>query len=262
MAAAQNTPAPAHGLFAGLQNSANQAMGAIRAMQTGTLTRYTFYNNWERTDDVARQTAVIVKCDLHQYIQLDLAHHTYRLTSTVPQPQAAPAPAGPNASTGPMNSTPGTMDMTVNGNRQNLGPMTLEGVATQGQSGDVSVTMTNATGSCKNGSFSMGLTEYVSNIRVPRPHCPVPHVNVPVSAQEFASHSLGCTPKIHGNVSLGGAMLADSDRLVMYRVMSAGAGQSNGRSFKAVTEAGNVQWLGRTDAAALFEIPAGYTQQQ
>ena len=263
IAAAQSTPAPAHGLFAGLQNTANQALGAMHALQAGVLTRYTYYNNWERTDDVARQTAVIIKCDLHQYISLDLAHHTYRLTTTVPpQPQTPSVPGGANGPAAPMTSEPGTMDLTVGGNRQNLGPMTIEGIATQGQSGDVSVAMTNATGSCKNGNFSLGLTEYISNIHVAHPHCPVPHGNVPVSPQEFGTHSIGCTPRVHGNASLGGSFMNSSDRLVMYRLMMAGAGQANGHPFKSVTEAGNVQWLGKADAATLFEIPAGFTQQQ
>jgi hypothetical protein len=75
-----------HGLLSGVMNGYQSAMSGMQAMQSGTLTRYTYYHGWIRTDDVVHQTAVITKCDLHQYITLDLAHHTYSISSTVPSP--------------------------------------------------------------------------------------------------------------------------------------------------------------------------------
>jgi hypothetical protein len=260
--AAESTPAPSHGLFAGIQNSVNQAMSTVKSLQTGILTRYTYYNNWVRTDDVANETAVIIKCDLRQYISLDLAHHTYKIASTVPSqspmPSAAAAPYAPGPAT---SSAPGTMDLTLTGSRQSLGPQTLDGIRTQGESSEMSMAMTNATGSCKNGSFSMSLTEYISNIHVPRPHCPVPHVRVPSSPQEWVTRSGGCTPRIHESGS-GGGLMNEGDRLAMYRLMSIGGGDASGRAFKTVTEAGNVRWLEKPDADQLFAIPEGFTQQQ
>jgi hypothetical protein len=259
--AAANTPAPAHGLFGGIQNTMNQAMSQVHALQTGTLTRYTYFNNWVRTDDVVDNTAVIVKCDLHQYISLDLAHRTYRVTSTVPQTQPMPA-AGPYAPQPATSAEPGTADMTLTGSRQNLVSQTLDGVPTQGQSAEFTMSTTNATGSCKNSSFSINLTEYVSNIRIPRPHCPLPEARVPQSPRAWVSHPGGCTPRIHGSASGMEGLMDTGDRLAMYRVMSMSGAEASGRTFKTVTEAGNVRWLGASDAQGLFAIPDGFTQQQ
>jgi hypothetical protein len=262
--ATANTPAPAHGLFAGLQNSVNQAMSTVHALQTGFLTRYTYYRNWIRTDDVVHQTAVIVKCDLNQYIALDLAHRTYHITSTAPQPEAMSVPGGSGAlKVSTASNEPGTVNLTITGSHQNLGPQTLEGISTHGQSADLSVTSTNATGSCKDGSFSGSFVEYLSNIRVPRPYCPVPRRAGIASPMDLLTPNAGgCTPHIQGSAS-GGTLPNSGDRLAMYRMMSLnGSDENGGRNFKTVQEAGNVQWLGQPDAAALFEIPAGFTQQQ
>lgn len=260
--AAENTAAPSHGLFAGIKNSMNQAMSAVRSLQTGTLTRFTYFNNWVRTDDVNAQTAVIVKCDLHQYISLDLAHRTYRITDTVPQTRQVPEASGPYAPEAATTAQPGSADMTITANRQNLGAQTIDGMATQGHSADVSISTTNATGSCKDGSISMSITEYVSDVNIPRPHCPLPRMAVPSTPREWVSHSGGCTPRMHGSASGAAGLMGVGDRLAMYRLMSMSGGQTNGRTLKTVTEAGNVRWLGASDAQGLFAIPDGFTQQQ
>jgi hypothetical protein len=62
---------------------------------------------------------------------------------------------------------------------------------------------------------------------------------------------------------MGAGNLMDSgDRLAMYRLMSMSGANTNGRTFKTVTEAGNVHWLDASDAQGLFSIPEGFTQQQ
>src|SRR5271155_1691292 len=65
-------------------------------MRMGTLTRLAYYKGWIRTDDPVMQTATISKCQEHQFISLDLAKKTYRITNT--QPACHPMP---NMPTGP-----------------------------------------------------------------------------------------------------------------------------------------------------------------
>lgn len=247
------------GIFAAIKNAMNM-------LHTGTLTRYTYYNNWVRTDDVVGATATIVKCDLHQYISLDLGRHTYKITSTVPspEPQAAPGAPGPPVV---QNSRPGTVDVTVTMTHTNLGPRTLENVPTQGSSSAVTLAMTNATGSCSNASTSMQMVEYISGIGIPRPYCPLPVVSgaAPSSPQQYITHG-GCVPHFHGSISGMSGMMStmgsSGDKLAMYRQMSMGGAQANGQNFKTVTEDGNVSWLSKSQADALFSIPPGFTQQQ
>ncbi|MBV9717765.1 MAG: hypothetical protein JOZ77_00435 [Candidatus Eremiobacteraeota bacterium] len=256
--AAANAPAPNAGIFGNIAG-VGQAMRAARSIQAGFLSRYTYYNNWVRTDDIVNQTAIIVKCNLHQYIQLDLAHHTYRISSSVPATQAMSGPMS-HAQTPISGATePGTMDLTIGATRENLGPKTIEEIPTHGDSSNLTMAMTNATGSCKNSNFSMNVIEYISSILVPRAYCPLPRTGGPISAQEYVTRGSGCVPRMHGS---GVGALNNGDRLAMYRLMSMGAGATDGRSFKSLVEAGNVRWLDRPEAEALFSIPPGFTQQQ
>lgn len=259
---AASAPAPQHhGMFGGIMNGMNSAMSAMSMMRTGTLTRYTYYRNWLRTDDPVAQTATIEKCDLHQYITLDLAKHTYTITSTLPAPQPAPAPGVPGGRS-VENERPGTVDMTFTATHTNLGPRVIENIPTHGDSTVASMVMTNATGSCSDGSMSMQIVEYVSNVGIPRRYCPLPRVsNMPASPEQMVVHG-GCKPHFHGGASGMGGMMGSGNHLAMYRLMSAGGAQTNGQSFKTLTEAGNVRWLYRPEAEALFSIPPGFTRTQ
>ncbi len=263
MAAASAPTTQHHGLFGNIMNSVQTAESALSSLQSGFLTRTTYYRNWVRTDDLVHQTATIVKCELHQYIALDLAHHTYRITSTVPSPMPAPGPQGYSGAPTTSSQAPGTVDITVTSTAQNLGPRTLENVPTHGSSATVSMVLSNATGSCRNASMSMALEEYISGIGIPRPYCPLPHiVSMPTSPQESLSYG-GCRPRLHGSAS-GMSMFGSgsSSRLAMYMSMSFGGAQTQGQRVETVTEAGNVRWLFKPEADALFSIPPGFTRQQ
>ncbi len=260
--ASASTPAPSHhGLFAGVLNNVQGAMGEMQStLQHGTLERYTYYNGWVRIDNVTAQTATITKCSQHQYITLDLLHHTYTITSTVPSPAPAPAPGG-YSQQGVTNEAPGTVDMTVQVQSQNLGPRTLEGIPTHGSHASISLVMSHATGSCRNGSMSMQIVQYVSGIGIPRAYCPLPRV----SSMQGPGGTVvrgGCKPAFHGNASGESLMMGNGDDLGMYRRATYSSAQTNGNNFGFVTEAGSVRWLYKPDAEALFTIPPGFTRQQ
>ncbi len=262
MASAESTPAPHRGLFSGVMNGYQSAMNAMQSMRSGTLTRYTYYHNWVRTDDLVHQTATISKCDRHQYITLDLAHRTYTISSTVPSPQPGPMPQTYGRPT-VVNEAPGTEDLTVRASAQSLGPRTLDNVATQGTSATLSMVMANATGSCRNSSSSMQVVEYVSGVGIPRAYCPLPRVEGAMQpGQQTIVHG-GCRPRIHGNASGMSLLSGTSSRLTMYRRMVYGGGeQTQGQGVGMVTEAGNVRWLYKPEAEALFSIPPGFTRTQ
>ncbi|HTU83760.1 MAG TPA: hypothetical protein VMF61_16650 [Candidatus Acidoferrales bacterium] len=252
---------PQHGLGAmlsavtGNPEAAGGVNAAMSVMRLGHLTRYTFYKGWIRTDDPLAQTATIEKCDRHQYIALDLAKKTYTVTDTQPACHTPPMPMGPMrpAST---QAQPGTADLTMKTSAQNLGPMTIDGIATNGSAASVDMSMTNATGSCRNANFQMSVTSYVSQIGEPRAYCPLPRSIVPSTPSEMASRG-GCRPAMHvsGGSPMGWGQDADG-RLAMYRRMA----MSSPATMSMVIERGNVTWLSGTPADALFEIPPGFTQ--
>lgn len=260
---AAGTPAPQHhGVFGGLLNSVQSAENTMQSLRNGVLTRYTYYNGWIRTDDVVAQTATIEKCDLHQYITLDLARHTYSIENTMPSPQPAPSPGAPGG-TATVNEAPGTMDIAVTASSQDLGQRTLEGISTRGQSSSYTLAMTNATGSCRNGSMSMHVVEYVSDLGIPRAYCPLPRVGgMPSSPQQVVVRG-GCRPHFHGGASGAFAFGGSGDHLAMYSFMTVATGTSGeGGNAGALTESGNVQWLYKPQAESLFTIPPGFTRTQ
>ena len=270
---ASASPAPQHGLGSLLgsmlgPNASGAIDSAMSAMREGHLTRYTYYRGWIRTDDPVAQTATISKCDQHQFIALNLAKKTYTVTNTQPACPTPMMPASrPQPETPQTPAPPGTVDMTVKSTSQNLGPLAIDNVATTGSAGSVSMSMTNATGSCHDGAMQMNLTQYVSTIAVPRAYCPLPHMaSSPEEIVRGRSPGGGCRPTMHlqGSGSAIGWSENTLGRLVIYQRASMGAGnpdqQDRTAGMAMVTQRGNVTWLSGAPAEALFTIPPGFTQ--
>jgi len=251
------------GLIQGITGAVTQGVNAMQMVfKDGTLTRKTYYGNWVRTDDPVAKTATIVKCDQYQTIQLDLAKKTYHIVNTRSSPAAAcptPVPMGP-ARTQVANAAPGTVNVSLASRQSALGAMTLDGIPTTGYSNSTTMAMTNATGSCRNGSFGTDATRYVSNISVPRAHCPLRKVRMPASSPVNMVVRGGCKPRMTAHVS-GAYWTHESDTLEMYNLITLrGGGSTTQRGFTTVTQAGNVQWLTKPQADALFSVPADFTQ--
>jgi hypothetical protein len=272
------TPPPHRGGLGGLGAMMGGAMGGHRGppgmgdasgmmnmMKYGNLTRYTYYwvKQWVRVDYPVSQTATITKCKEHQIIQLDLAKKTYTIvnTGTSGCDTGGQAPSGMSMPGAPVSSEPGTVDVTINSTDKNLGPLTIDGINTNGNDSTLSVQMSNATGSCKNSPASeMQTVKYVSNIDKPRPYCPLSvHAGgIPTTPQQAMSRG-GCKPSIHGNTGGGNpmAMMSESQKLEMYSLLTM---QSQRGSFGSLTERGNVAWLYKPQAEALFAIPPDFTE--
>jgi hypothetical protein len=258
LSAASNGGSAQGGGIAGLMASAmsgniDNPQKAMALMSLGNVTRYTYYKGWIRTDDLVAQRATIEKCLEHQYIILDLAKKTYAIQSTQPPCPATQVPGAPShySSTQPL--PPGSADMTISGTSKDLGPLTIDGVATSGADYSVQTQLTNATGSCRGGDFAMAQTRYVSAISLPRAYCPLPNTMTGGGMMSAAPRG-GCQTRMHVNGAISG--FNDFDHLVMYSRMS--MGRSNGVGI--VVERGNVKWLSGSAADALFTIPAGFTQ--
>lgn len=266
-AGAAQTPKP-HGFnpFTAIHD----AQEMLKAVNAGRVTRYAFYNGWIRTDEVNAQTATIEKCDRHQYIKLDLAKRTYSITTEAPPcptpTQYSGAPPARGESSGS-----GSMDVTVNVTTTNLGPMTIDGLQTTGVDRAIDLKMSNATGSCRSDMNGMDVVmnarEYVSQVAVPRRFCPLPQSTS--MTDMFARYGMGngCKPKFHSEQGGdAGAFLPDLESgktLVLYSSSTLGIPNAPEQAggFGMLVERGNVKWLSGAEAQALFEIPAGFTQE-
>jgi hypothetical protein len=246
-------------------------MSGFASFLHGHAERHSFYNGWERIDDPVAQTATITKCDRHQVIKLDLGKKTYSIVDTTPHSEGTSMSSKPER-TAPRESVPparpGTMKLDFSRTGSALGSRAIDAIPTMGYASRFAMTASDATGSCRNGQFSVTHTEYVSAYDVPRAYCPLSHEHVayPTKPTEFVSGppSGGCKPAItaHNN-----GPTAPSDRLSLYSLMSmTGRGDSSSSNtgqpgFAFLVERGDVKPLGPSDEG-LFEVPPGFTKLQ
>jgi hypothetical protein len=244
----------------GAPGMGGQGSSMMNLMQYGHVVRYTYYwvRNWEREDDPVAHTAVITKCPQHQIIRLDLAKKIYTVEDTssngcVGDSTGADAPTMkmPGRQMGP-----GTVDMTVKSTAENLGPKTLDGIATTGSRRTMDMSMTNATGSCTNGNFGMLTVAYISGIHKQRAYCPLSIAKMPTGVPGGGGSSGGCKPTFHSSSS--GNPMTQSDMLEMYLLTQADMGV--GRSSGQLIERGNVNWYYKPQAEALFTPPPDFTK--
>lgn len=253
------------GLFAAIKN----AMGA---MHNGFGSTYYYLNNMERDDDLTNQSGTITIPAKQQTIHLDLANKTYWISTPGPMAQTQPvAPTNPQPQQSMAPPQPGTEKLTVSIATTGLGSKNLGGVDTDGYQVVFKMVASQATGSCKNGSFQTTLTEFVSSYPEPSLVWPAPPGMVgkkpptmTISPSVMAALGAGCKPTVTANVHTG--PVAPSGRLVMWSLITVNMGAqsapgSSGGGFQTVTERGDVKQLGSGDAG-LFGPPAGFTQQQ
>lgn len=256
-----------------IQRSLSAQFGALAATLGSFLQphvmHYAYWNGWERVDDTTAQTATIRKCDLGQVITLDLARKTYSVYTPGAEPVETPHPM-PRGRTEPANpAEPGTANASFTLTTTSLGTRTFENRPAAGYTTTATFAMTNATGSCRNGSGSIETTEYLPALARPTvAQCPLRRVvmtlpETPVEA--VAPPSGGCRPTFSAQKS---GPVPPSNRLSLYtlmRVTGSGSGaapapQASGApSFAFLTERGNLRGLGPADAG-LFAIPQGFTK--
>jgi len=259
--ARMKTYARSSGGSAALSGMMPGMMSMMTMLLGGAPTRYTIYytKGWIRTDEIATHTATISKCDEHTIITLDLAKKTYTQTSTgssdgpcvTASASLPPAPA----------PSPGTADIALVSKAATLGPMTIDGIDTTGTSLDLTMTTTNATGSCHNGSLSMTMVMYVSKIGQPRAFCPLPEN--PLNARSFydmVPHA-GCKPTMHMTADASATAAFNPTNFQLYQLLSMempSMSPAYKRSFNMLTERGHVAWLDQAQADALFTIPPDF----
>ncbi len=262
-----------------IQQSLGAQFGALGNLMRGFLqphlTRYAYYNGWERVDDVGAQTATIRKCDLGQVIHLDLARKTYTVYTPASEPADTPAPApapvarrGRAAPAAP--EQPGTANVSLTAATRALGTQRIENVPAAGYDTTVSFAMSNATGSCRNGNASVETVQYLAALaRPPVAACPsrsTARASVPASAEEMvAPPSGGCRPTFAASRS---GPTPPANRLALYSLfkLAGGAGATPAPApsggpggFAFLTERGNLRTLRQADAG-LFAVPAGFTK--
>jgi len=261
------------GMFGAMSAQINSAMAIAQSMKTGMAERHFVAGNFERTDNVAAQTATIVDCAARTITYLDLAKKTYRIVS-MDQPQSAPRPGagGSHESNSPMQDD-GTRFKIVYAS-QALGPKQIEGVNTDGYKAAVTMTITKSDGSSQ--TMQTNLTQYVSSYGQPMQSCPGGRMAMagmsgggpgPMAAMMSSMNTTHMindamrTPNgdLRFTVSSSGPPLP-SGRLDMFSVYQFQAQNGQGRGFVTLIERGNVHTVSDTDKA-IFGIPPDFTKE-
>ena len=271
--AAVNAAAPPkehHGMFGSIQNAMAMSEQAMNLIKVGTPSTHYYLNGWERTDDPGHQTATIYRGDLHQTIHLDLANKTYYIETPdekVFESGPRPPMAKPNGTPPP--AQPGTAKMTISATSAGLGPKTLDGQSTNGYKQTLKMTVTNATGSCSNGSFGMAMTEFIS--RYPEPTVSTSSGKAIPQKSSYDPEQMGvkpgCKPTVTARTKVG--PLPPSGMFALWTFMDMSGSMNStpqqsanvpaGSGFGFLVERGNVRTLGASDAS-LFQVPAGFTK--
>jgi len=267
-AAATNNMTQHHGLFSMIKNTIQAAKTVGASIKFGFPSTEYYLGRLHRSDDPGTQTATIYRPDRNQIIRLNLANKTYSITDTSMQRMTEGPPPGASQQRpqGPQPTPqPGSGKLDVSVSHSALGPKTIENVPTVGYAMSFKGTMSNSTGSCRDGSLQTSMTEYVSEYADPS-------VTVAPAAQpafkseahpELAGVAWGCKPKVTYHKS--GSGQAPSGRLSMWTLIAIGGSAATtqgavGGRFQTLIERGNVKTLGGGDRN-LFEIPAGFTKE-
>lgn len=259
------------GMFGGITNAMNAAMGAMQMMKTGIAERHFVAGSFERTDNVAQQTATITDCAARTITTLNLAKKTYRVVS-MDRAQTPPSVGKPGPQAPAPAATPDDTRYKISYASQALGPKQIDGVNTDGYSAVMTITVMRPNTDPQ--TINTNLTEYISTYAQPQQSCPSrlamggdaggAGAMGAMSANMNMTHMINAAMRTPGGdprftFSSSGPALP-SGRLDLFSVYQFAGQQGGGRGFATIIERGNVHQVGDGDKS-IFGIPPDFTQE-
>lgn len=242
----------------GLGSKLRPAMAAGAMFKNGLAQRTYIGTTKERIDSLAAGTAEITDCAARTITDLDLNAKTYSVhsmdqpqTSTAPNNSGAPRPA----------PTDDGSKFAINMTTRALGPMQIEGVATNGYDINMKVTSTKPTG--ETSTFNTEVTAYYANFAEPAFNCPGRAVasqsgagpNAPSMMQsQMILSALGSKGNPRFTFTTSGPSLP-AGKFSMWELTTL-AGQTGGGGIATEVERGNVHTVGDGDPA--FSVPPDF----
>jgi hypothetical protein len=248
-----------------------KAQGAMAIFKSGVAEKHYIGTRKERVDSVSAQTADITDCSARTITHLDLAKRRYSVTSLDHPVTTSTAPAAHRDAPGPSPSDDGTkVAMTMS--TRALGPMTIEGIATNGYDTTITMTATKADG--ETSTTDMKMTAYYAPFDEPHFACG--------DVGSMSAGSPGGASMANYEMMMGALRNAKSassrfsvtssgpplpaNRLAMWQdvTMSGAAGSHDrgshgGAGFGVIVERGDVH-APLSDSDPAFGIPAGFTK--
>ncbi len=255
----------------GLGKMLAKAQSAMAMFKNGTAEMHYIGTTKERVDEPALQTADITDCVARTITHLDLDKKTYTVTSLdQPETSRPSSGGGKRSEPGPTPTDDGTKVAFVITTRA-LGPMKIEGLATNGYGTNVKMTVTKPTG--ESSSTDMDITAYYAALDEPHFACSTPMspaMSAGPAGASMANLALAMlamrTPKGDPRFSVTtSGPPTPANRFPMWQnvVMSgsgSGSGHNNGGgTFQILSERGDLR-APISDADPIFGIPAGFTK--
>jgi hypothetical protein len=255
-----------------MKKQQQEMMDKLAGNKPPVLTRYAFYNGWSRVETV--NSIIITKPDQHLTIFIDPKAKTYRtydMTGATQQTVEASSTAAPQAA----GSGSATSMISMNqADQTSIGDQPVTGY-----SQEAIVTLSGSTGSCHDGTFRAKQLEYFAAQSEPLPQGkedPIDTLALPDGCSATIARQTTGTPAPQGQMYVyklitvvrdlnavtqtpANGMMFDPTSMMQ----SAQQQQSGGHppNYMLLSERGNIRTLTAADAS-LFEIPAGYTQDQ
>jgi hypothetical protein len=258
------------GMFGAMTAQMNAAMAMGQSMRNGMAERHFIAGNFERTDNLAAQTATIVDCAARTLTYLNLAKKTYRVVS-MDQPQTT-SQAGKPSSQSPMQDDGTRFKIAYTSSA--LGAKSIDGVNTDGYKAAMTITIVKGDGTSQ--TMTSNLTQYVSSYGEPMQSCPAGRF----AAGGMPGGGAGPMAAMMSNASMtqmiNGAMRTPSGdprftvtasgpplptgRLDMFSVYQFEGQGGQGHAVATIIERGNVHPVSDTDKS-IFGVPPDFTKE-
>ncbi|GAC1418498.1 MAG: hypothetical protein NVSMB5_09930 [Candidatus Velthaea sp.] len=210
---------------------------ALQQYSTGTLKHYAVTSNgWVRIEDASSGRVVINRPDERKSYALDPATKTYSVTDLTHEPDGAAV-------------QPGAAQALLSETTEPLGPAKIAGIDAAGYRTDAAVTISGASGTCKNATYRSRRVEYVTTMADPA---------AASRASALPTATGGCAPTTV--VRRNGPQIP-SNKLLLYMANTIDKDDGTGApTVTMIEERGNVRPLGASEGAS-FSIPQDYTRR-
>lgn len=247
-------------------------MDQLAGIKPPVLTRYAFYNGWTRVETAS--SIIITKPDQHQMVFIDVLAKTYRTYDTT-----APVQTEQNTATAAPTSTG---EATANSmlSISQADTQTVETQQVVGYSSEAIVTLTGSSGTCQDGTFRSKKLEYLAQLPEPVPQSKevaLDTLALPNGCSATINRQVSGTPAPSGQMYVyrlvtvvrdenAAAQKPGSNNMIdpsamMQRFQGGGGSDALPANYLKLSQRGNIRQLTAADAA-LFDIPAGYTEDK
>jgi hypothetical protein len=248
------------------QRESDEMMDQTSGIPPAVLTRYAFYNGWTRVETA--NSIIIRKPDQHLTIFIDPKTKTYRIFHSSSAMQSTQSSSDGETSSGGSADAKSIISMGAAAGE------TVDGQQLAGYSTEAIVTLSNSQGSCHDGTFRAKQLVYFAQmpepLRLPKEK-PIDTLALPEGCSAVIQRETSGAPAPAGPMYVyklitvirdpNSAVNQGSSNAMPDMSAVMGGSHQTPANYMKLSQRGNIRTLTAADES-LFEVPAGYTQDQ